>query len=355
MKVMNTSASEKKKSLTIVDVAQLLGVSKSTVSAAFTGNGTIAPERREAVRKAAIELGYRPNANAQRLVHQLQDNTVALVTSYLDLDVRTQKLQLLQRMLSDRGYNASIHALGNVLSAPDAEPEVVIRNLRRLRPLGIVCNQWELNDVAREELKRFCEEGGHLVYYDVPLDLDCDQVIFDREENTYVAMRHLLEMGHREIGFSLPPDDEWRIKGVRRAFAEFGVPVREEWLNAPRLGRYEDAGGYLADYFCSLPNRPTAMGVIHDNVAIGFIARLQRRGLRVPEDVSVISHHDTPAALWGSNVQLTSATQPIETIAEKVADMLLERIEGKCSGTPRKVLVQGKLVVRESTAPPPVV
>lgn len=335
-----------------MDVAQMLGVSKSTVSAAFTGNGTIAPERREAVRKAAIELGYRPNPNARKLVQQLEDNTIALVTSYLDLDVRTQKLHLLQRILSDRGYNASIHALGNVISTPDAEPDAVIRNLRRLRPLGIVCNQWELNETAREELKRFCEEGGSLVYYDVPLDLDCDQIIFDREENTYAAMRHLLELGHREIGFLLPPDDQWRIKGVRRAFAEFGVPVRQEWLNAPRQGRYEDAGGHLADYFCSLPNRPTAMGVIHDNVAVGFIARLQRRGLRVPQDVSVVSHHDTQAALWGSNVQLTSATQPVETIAEKVADMLIERIEGKCSGSARKVVVRGELIVRESTAPP---
>lgn len=350
---MSTSLQEKKKSLTIVDVAQMLGVSKSTVSAAFTGNGTIAPERRDAVRRAAIELGYRPNPNAQRLVHQLQDNTVALVTSYLDLDVRTQKLQLLQRILSERGYNASIHALGDVISSVSEDPEVVIRNLRRLRPLGIVCNQWELNPTSREELKRFCDEGGSLVYYDVPLDLECDQVIFDREENTYTAMRHLLELGHREIGFSMPPDDKWRIEGARRALQEFGAPIRDEWINAPREGRYEDAGGHLAEYFCAQRRRPTAMCIINDNVAIGFVAQLQRRGLNVPGDVSVVSHHDTPAALWGSNVQLTSATQPIETIAEKVAELLLQRLEGKYSGLPRTVVVRGKLVVRESTAPPP--
>lgn len=348
---MSTPVLEKVKSLTIVDVARLLGVSKSTVSAAFTGKGTIAPERRDAVRRAAIELGYRPNPNAQRLVNGERENAIALVTSYLDLDVRTQKLHLLQRIFNEKGYSASIHALGELLSAEAAEPEMVLRNLRRLRPQAIVCNQWELNQTAREELSRFCEDGGSMVYYDVPIDLECDQVIFDREENTYTAMRHLLELGHREIGFQMPPGDRWRIEGVRRALQEFGAPMREEWLNAPRVGRYEDAGGHLAEYFCAQRHRPTAMCIINDNVAIGFVAQLQRRGLRVPQDVSVISHHDTPAALWGSNVQLTSATQPIETIAAEVARLLLERIEGKYHGPPRKVVVRGELMARESTAP----
>jgi DNA-binding LacI/PurR family transcriptional regulator len=347
---MNPSFKDRDKNLTIVDVAQILGVSKSTVSAAFTGNGTIAAGRREEVRRAAIELGYRPNPNAQKLVQQHQDNSIALLTSYLDLDVRTQKLHLIQRNLSERGYTASIHALGTLLTSASAETEVVIQNLRRLRPLAIVCNQWELNQTSRDELLRFCEEGGSLVYYDVPLDLDCDQVIFDREENTYTAMRHLLELGHREIGFFMPPGDKWRIEGVRRALQEFGALLRDEWLKAPREGRYEDAGGHLAEYFCAQHRRPTAMCIINDNVTIGFVAQLQRRGLRVPEDVSVISHHDTAAALWGSNVQLSSVTQPIEIIAEKVVELLLERLENKYQGAPRTVTVRGELVARESTA-----
>jgi DNA-binding LacI/PurR family transcriptional regulator len=347
---MNPSFKDRDKNLTIVDVAQILGVSKSTVSAAFTGNGTIAAGRREEVRRAAIELGYRPNPNAQKLVQQHQDNSIALLTSYLDLDVRTQKLHLIQRNLSERGYTASIHALGTLLTSASAETEVVIQNLRRLRPLAIVCNQWELNQTSRDELLRFCEEGGSLVYYDVPLDLDCDQVIFDREENTYTAMRHLLELGHREIGFFMPPGDKWRIEGVRRALQEFGALLRDEWLKAPREGRYEDAGGHLAEYFCAQKIRPTAMCIINDNVSIGFVAQLQRRGLRVPEDVSVISHHDTAAALWGSNVQLSSVTQPIEIIAEKVVELLLERLENKYQGAPRTVTVRGELVARESTA-----
>lgn len=348
---MKSSACDKNKSLTLVDVAQLLGVSKSTVSAAFTGKGTIAAKRREEVRRAALELGYRPNPNAQRLVNRERDNTIVLVTSYLDLDVRTQKLHLLQRSLSEQGYNTSIHALGDGLSSDSADPTSTLENLRRLRPRAIVCNQWALNGASRDELKLFCEEGGIMVYYDVPLDLDCDQVIFDREENTYQAMRHLLELGHREIGFFIPPGDRWRIHGVRRALAEFGAPMRQEWINAPREGRYEDAGGRLAEYFCSRARRPTAMCIVNDNVTIGFVAQLQRRGLRIPDDVSVVSHHDTTAALWGASVQLSSVSQPIETIVNEVATLLIDRLEGRYHGPSRTVTINGELKARESTAP----
>lgn len=348
---MKTSACDGNKVLTLVDVAQLLGVSKSTVSAAFTGKGTIAARRREEVRRAALELGYRPNPNAQRLVNREPDNTIVLLTSYLDLDVRTQKLHLLQRSLSEQGYNASIHALGDGLSSQSVDPTLTLENLRRLRPRAIVCNQWKLNTAIRDELQRFCEEGGIMVYYDVPTDLDCDQVIFDREENTYQAMRHLLELGHREIGFRMPPDDPWRMKGVRRALAEFDAPMRQEWINAPRDGRYEDAGGYLAKYFYAQNRRPTAMCIINDNVAIGFVAQVQRYGLRVPQDVSVVSHHDTTAALWGANVQLSSVSQPIEEIVQSVTKMLLDRLHARYNGPSRTITVHGELKIRESTLP----
>jgi LacI family transcriptional regulator len=348
---MPSTVLDNKKPLTLEDVARELGVSRSTVSAAFTGNGNITAARREAVRSAAVKLGYRPNPHARRLAVGDQDNSIALVTSYLDQDVGSQKLQILQRILIEKGYNASVHVLGEIIMSESTAQAVVIENLRRLRPLAIVWNQWTLNIAARDELNHFCEEGGKMVHYDVPLDLKCDQVIFDREHDGYIAMRHLLELGHREVGFVIPSDDQWRIRGIRRALQEFNVPLRPVWLDVPRKGKYEETGGHLAVFFLAQKPRPTAISIVNDNVSIGFVAALQRRGLRVPEDVSVVSHNDTRVAKWGANVQLTSVSQPIDRIAEQAGELLLDRLEGKYDGPPRIVTVRGKLSVRESTAP----
>lgn len=346
---MKTPPLNNEKPLTLVDVAQKLGVSRSTVSAAFTGNGNITVARREAVRSAAIAMGYRPNPHAQRLANGDTNNTIALVTSYLDLDVRSQKLEMIQRILLKNGYNASIHALGSGLISRAANPVNVMGNLRRLQPLAIVCNQWQLNQTARDELHRFSEEGGKLVYYDVPMNLECDQVIFDREHSSYIAIRHLLELGHREVGFILSLDDLTRIKGIKKAMQEFGVIFQSSWVNAPRQGKYEEMGGHLAEYFMEQNPRPTAMSIVNDNVAVGFVAGLQRHGLRVPQDVSVVSHNDTTAAKWGATVQLTSVSQPIEAIAKQTAKLLTDRLTGKYNGEPRTVTIRGELSIRDST------
>lgn len=349
-KAMKVNALNNNKPLTLEDVAKEIGVSRSTVSAAFTGKGSISAARKNAVRSAAIKLGYRPNPHAQRLANGDIDNTIALVTSSLDLDVRSQKLQLIQRILLEKGYNASIHALGTGLTSELINADNVIGNLRRLQPLAIICNQWELNQSTRNELQHFCEEGGKLVYYDVPMELECDQVIFDREHNSYIAMKHLLELGHREVGFFLPPDDAARLHGTRKAVDEFDITMRSTWIDAPRQGRYEEAGGHLAEYFITQNPRPTAMSIVNDNVAIGFVAGLQRHGLRIPQDVSVVSHNDTTAAKWGANVSLTSVSQPIETIAQKTAKLLIDRLTDTYNGPPRTVIVQGSLSIRDSTA-----
>lgn len=348
---MQKNLSNNKKPLTLEDVARELGVSRSTVSAAFTGNGNITVARRETVRKAAIELGYRPNPYARRLAIGDHNDSIALVTSYLDMDVGSQKLQALQRILIEKGYNASIHVLGEVILSESAAPAATVEHLRRLQPRAIVWNQWTLNTATRNELNRYCEEGGIMVHYDVPLDLNCDQVVFDREYDGYVATRHLLELGHREIGFVIPPDDQWRIKGIRRALDEFGAPLRPVWLSVPRQGKYEETGGHLADFALSQNPRPTAMCIVNDNVCLGFVAALQRRGMRVPEDMSVVSHNDTRVAKWGCNVQLTAVSQPLEEIAAETARLLLERIEENYTDPPRIVNLRGALTVRESTAP----
>jgi DNA-binding LacI/PurR family transcriptional regulator len=106
----------------------------------------------------------------------------------------------------------------------------------------------------------------------------------------------------------------------------------------------------MASYFLSLKNKPTAVCIVNDYAALAFISEVQRAGVRVPDDVSVVGHDDRPIARY-CNVPLTSVSHPVAEIAENVVNVLLDRLNGDCDAPYRTVTVRGGLVIRESSAP----
>ncbi len=340
------------KPMTIQDVARVLGVSTSTVSSAFSGRGTITAQRRAAVLESARALGYEPNPLAQRLRNGRCPKTIGLFSLGLDFGVATRKIQIIQRLLSAQGYGVPLY-----VHSADGAGEVMQQvefmiTLRRQQPRAIICATRNLHPETLVELERYRGEGGIVVCYDETMKIDYDQVEFDREDNNYQTARHLLELGHRDLGFyveSMPYLDGPRLRGFERALGEFGLKKRDEWLF--QGGSNEDGGMMLAEQFLALKRRPTAVCVVNDRTASAFVNALLRAGLRVPEDVSVVCHDDEPVAR-SSMVALTTGTQPVEKIAEQVVQMLLSRLDGSYCGPPRLVQVQGEFVVRDSTAAP---
>ena len=163
---------------------------------------------------------------------------------------------------------------------------------------------------------------------------------------TYEAARHLLELGRRRIGFytngGLPGGS--RLTGFRRALAEFGAPLREQWLFS---GYHEDGGARTALAFLNLAERPTGLCMVNDYAATAFIGTAQRAGIRVPEDVSVVSHADMPIARHGAT-PLTTMTHPVEIIVRHVVELLASRLENRHADPPREIVVRGELVRRQS-------
>jgi LacI family transcriptional regulator len=339
---------------TLQDVARALQLSESTVSLAMSGKGRVSPQTRERVRQAARDLCFQPNPAGQQLAIGHRNETVALFALNLDLGVVTQKLQSLQNVFGRQGFSTPIYVCGHPEYGKTVDQAEVVRNLRLLRPRAIVCNNSGLDRQALDELSRFIDEGGTVVCYDDVAEIDCDQVVFDREHNTYVVMRHLLELGHRNIGFYLGAVDrlypKTRLRGLQRALQEYKAPFLSQWLDLSNGEAYESAGVRLAQHFLAQKERPTAMCIVNDHAAAGFVAYLQRSGLQVPQDVSVVSHDNLPVAAMGTNVPLTSVSHPVETIAQEVARLLVERLNGEYRGASRTVEVRGELFVRESSA-----
>jgi DNA-binding LacI/PurR family transcriptional regulator len=345
---------------TIHDVAGALGLHKSTVSLALSGKGNVSAATRQKVLAAARELGYEPNPLAQRLAHGHRNATVGIFSAVLDVGLATEKILLVQKALSGRSLEVPIYTCPEPAKEGGKSQAAQIRQLCRQRPRAILCAAQMLEPAVFRELHAYQREGGTVVSFDLPVPLECDQVIFDREENAYQAARHLLERGHRRIGIGMTvtsarlsgtagDPQAYRLKGFRRALEEFGAPVREEWLF--RTTTYEKGGAEMARQFLQLRERPTGLCIVNDYVALACMVELMRAGIRVPGDVSLVGHDDQPIASY-CPVPLTAATQPTEAIARAVVDLLLDRIEGRSDAPPRTVTIRGELVQRESVAAP---
>ncbi len=341
-----------KSAVTILDVARVAGVSKSAVSIALTGNGRLSEDTKTMILQVAGEMGFEPNSNARRLQSKGLSNSVGLFTLDLDLSVGTRKIKAIRRLLTKQSFDVPIHSCSYQYDGHLSNTVREMRLLCQQRPRAIICNTTDLPVEVLSAFQGYRADGGVLVCYDRPVNVECDQVVFDREDNTYQAAKHLLELGHRGIGFfeggRLEPTSA-RVQGLTRALAEFGLQPKAEWLfGSACYGEFEDDGVKMATYFLDLPQKPSAVCIVNDYAALAFISEVQRAGLSVPEDVSVVGHDDRPVARY-CNVPLTSVSQPVDAIAQSVVDLLLERLNGDCEAPFRQQTLRGELVVRQST------
>ncbi len=356
--------SETLKKPTLQDVALLAGTSKGTASRALNGRHWVAEPTRKAVLKAAHELGFHADVTAQRLANGRSESLVGLFAPCLDLGVVTRKLQLMQLALHQHGLEASIHACSSDRADTDRQA-TTLESLCRQKPAAIACYTLGMSDAALRVLQSFSDTGGAVVCFDTIFELKgehSDYVVFDRADNTYQAAHHLVDLGHRRIGFfsSGSAHDKNRLRGFKRALRESAIPISEttSFFSAQfqasgerLLG--EQVGQRMAAHFCKLSKsvRPTAMCITDDTVAAAFVSQLVRAGLRVPQDVSVVGHDNLPVAAFTSAVPLTTVSQPVEDIARETVDLLRSRLSREYSGPARRVTLTGALIVRESSTP----
>jgi DNA-binding LacI/PurR family transcriptional regulator len=350
MKSTTASSKSESRANTIYDLARATGLSKTTVSSALSGSGRISPATREVVLEAARRMQYEGNYYAQRLKKRCL-RTIGLFSLDLDIGVETHKIKIIQRLLAGRGYDVPIYSYGSYGGGEEVDQKALLSTLRRQRPQAIVCSLSGLEADTLQELARYVEEGGIVVCYgysDQEIE-GYDQVIFDENDNTYQAARYLLELGHHEIGFYIPGvrrRHEPRLAGFCRALDEFGATTRSDWtFSSDEL--YEEGGGAVAARFMALEQRPSAMCIVNDHAASAFVNEVQRGGLTVPRDLSIVSHDDSPVARY-SVVPLTTVSHPVEAIARNIVNFLCSRLEGLYDGVPRRVIIKGQLMVRDS-------
>ena len=352
------------KPVTIQDIANALGIHKTTVSKAMTGRFPVSPALREKILAYAAEVNYEPDVAAQQLTNRDKSHLICLCSGSLVGGLTMEKMAKIQTTLINLGFEVPFYTATKFSGdRPDAQISL-FRQLRRLRPQAIICAAHSFQDAAFAELERYQKDGGTVVAFDLPIPLGCDQVIFDRRDNAYRAARHLLERGHRALGAAmgqlvgprasnLNTTQNLRIAGFQQAVndwrCETGESVPEPQIFEMTEG--EPGGAELARRFAGQQPRPTALYIANDHAALGFASEIQRLGLQVPHDVSLIGAEDQPMAAY-LPVPLTSVSQPIEQIVQATVDLLTQRLQNHALA-PRTVTVCGQVVERHSVAPAP--
>ncbi len=342
------------------DVARHAGVALSTASAALnrkSGKYAVSPEKLAAVMHAVRELNFEANPHAKRLVTGSDADTIGIYVIDIDAGVGMQTLRELQFNLVKAGYNVPIYSSGGSDLGDCASRAKLMASLRLQRPRAIISSSNE--EEILKELRRHIDDGGLVVTYRRKSSLECDQVHFDEEANTYEAAAHLLRLGHRQVGFykdgNGPIRESPRFTGFMRALKEYGGSTRDEWLvtsgNFYSKTIQEGGGELLAKVFLNWTERPTAMCIVNDASAAAFVSEIQRAGVRVPQDLSVVGHDDTPIARVVTP-RLTTVRHPVQEIANETARLLLTRLSGEYVGPPRLSVVEGHLIERESAAAP---
>ena len=330
----------------IKDVAREVEMSTATVSRALRGLPGVSEETRARVRETARRLGYVPSPSAAGLASG-RTRTVAVIVPWVTRWFFAAVVQGAEEVLREAGYDLLLY---NLAGDESARHRVFETSLLTKRADAVIVLSLK---PSADELARLDRLGRPvtIVGADVP---GWATVRIDDDVAAQCAVRHLVELGHREIAyvggategvldFTAPAA---RLAGYRTALAEAGLPHRSD-LEVD--GEFSVSGGMRAGVqLVQRADRPTAIFAASDEMAMGVLRAAREHGLRVPEDLSVIGIDDHEMA---EIFDLTTVSQPVHEQGRVAAQQVLAALTAT-HWAPEQVVLPTTLVVRGTTAPP---
>jgi LacI family transcriptional regulator len=335
------------KSITIFDVAREAGVSYSTVSRVVNHFPRVNPETRARVQAAMEKLGYVANLQARSLaggrsgmlgllVYDLENSYMTELVRGVDAEVSALDYDLMLATTHQRRQKESAYVTRLAHGLVDGLLIVLPRSLDAyLKDLQTLQVPYVLIDYAATNTPQH------------------HAVTATNLQGMQDGVEHLLGLGHRRIGFvtgRLETDSaRMRLAGYKAALESHGIPIDPTLIGE---GDFLEGSGYTCgQHLLDLDPPPTAIVASSDTSAFGVIRAITERGLRVPDDISVIGFDDLPEAGY-MYPPLTTVRQPIREMGRVATRLLVEAIMTPAM-TPRQVLLPTELKVRHSTAAPP--
>lgn len=336
--------------VTIKDIARAANTTHSTVSRALRDSSLISEEMRERIQQLAREMGYTPDAVAQSLQTK-RTNAIGLVVTSISDPFFGDVVKGVEEVARPAGFSVFLNSSHN---DPDHEIHV-IETFHRRRVDGILVAS---SRIGSNHIDRLSQIRVPVVLINSEAEEDYDflhSVTVDDRAGMHRAVQHLIDLGHRQIGYlgvqNRPLSNQRRQQAYVDSLKETGIEPREEWVEVdlPReAGRDGDvrAGETLAPRL--LGAGVTAILCFNDMVATGVLLACRSRGLSVPEQCSVVGFDDIDLARYVSP-SLTTVHQPKREIGNIAMRMLQALLEER--SVENRVLPP-ELVLRESTAPP---
>lgn len=336
---------------TIKDIAREVGVSTTTVSVILNGARSatrVSESTRTRIEEAARQLGYRPNAAARGLLRQRMD-TIGVAASIGASEMNLYFLEVFNGILGAAAHQDQNVTVFSIADWQDSHDEERLRRLCDGRIDGLILIGPTFTEENAERLRRLTP--CVTIHADKSLagmwSLDVDD-----ENGAYLAVRHLIDQGHRRI-FHLTGTLESRgardrLAGYRRAHAEAGLPVEESRILPGYFTRFSgrESGERLVAQRLLQPF-PTAVFCASDAIAMGLIDALHDHAIRVPDDISVVGFDDTLDARM-TTPQLTTIRQPFQKLGNLAVERLLTIRDGSLAQEGRDILPL-ELVLRHST------
>lgn len=335
--------------ITIFDVAKEAGVSKSTVSRVINRDKRVKQETREAVEAAIKKLDYSPSFMAQA-IRTRKTHTIALVVPEYSNIFYTEMFRGVEDIAIKYGYmvmvcNTERHAMSEI----EYTNELLKRNID-----GIIYNTYRTDDEMASYLREISEQ--------IPI-VYMNKVLGDQEEYSYVytdgfncnrkAVHYLFEKGKRKLGYVMNSEDisiiEDRYFGFVQGIKDCGLTLEDKWVYRVQRENEPDyikLGKDAARYYASLSDRPDAILTATDMLGIGCVKGFSDRGIKVPDEISVIGFDNIFVSAL-IDPPLTTIAQPVRKMGQAAAEILISQILNK--PVQNKVVFEGKLIVRETT------
>ena len=331
----------KQSKVTSVEVAKLAGVSQSAVSRVFTPGASASEKITKKVKKAADELGYRPNVLARSLITG-KSKIVGFIVAYLDNQFYPESLQKLSKRLQEEGYHILIFTVDN-------KTDDVIRTIKELLDYqvdAIVAASVSLNN---DMTQRCRDVGVPIVLYNRSQDdQNVSFVTSDNIEGGRMIAHHFADIGVQRpayiAGWEGASTQRDRELGFLRGLEERGLEI---FVRGQGAFDIEVAKAQTRKIF-NASTLPDAVFVANDHMAFGVMDVLRYElGLNVPNDVCVAGYDDVAIASWDA-YSLTSVRQPANRMVEATVEIVLNAIEGLNDQAVHKI-IEGPLIIRGST------
>jgi DNA-binding LacI/PurR family transcriptional regulator len=341
--------SDRRKRITLKDVAQKAGVSTQTVSRVMNKFSFVSRETRQHVEAVVEQLGYRPNMLARSLSQQRSD-TLGIVTFDLKYIGTSRTLSGIAGKANELGYMLLIKELNNsmILRIDDVIDSLLARQVD-----GILWTVPEIDDNHAWIEERMQKIPVPVLFVAMQPRQGIPSVATDNFQGAVVAVLHLLDCKRKRIGHISGPAGWWeadeRKRGWRETLEAAGFPTSEQHC---AQGDWSSASGEQAlnQLLESFPDMD-AVFVANDQMALSVLREVCRRGIRIPEQLAVIGFDNIPESNF-FYPSLTTISQDLHLLGEKAVQGVVEIIKARQENSPftaQSLLITPKLVVRESS------